>query len=153
MSNKQLNFMDLYIARTITPDDPIKQIFDAIDWQSMAKFKPPKKSKKGRKGYDFIAMLKALLLIPLNEAKSLREIACDGTHLCAQPHDPEARWGFKRQTCSFFGYRVILLVSVKEPIFPIAVEVVPGNEGESPEFRKVIDQFKHYHPEVKVKKV
>ncbi len=215
MPNKQLNFMDLYIARTITPDDPIKQIFDAIDWQSMAKFKPLKKSKKGRKGYDFIAMLKALLLIPLNEAQSLREIAknlkekprlsylcgfsygetpahntlsnfitmltcdnrmlalfhtlvaqlfalakthkieiaCDSTHLCAQPHDPEARWGFKRQTFSFFGYKVILLVSVKEPIFPIAVEVVPGNAGESPEFRKVIDQFTHYHPAVKVKKV
>jgi len=208
--------MDFYIARTIAPDDPVKRIFEAINWQEVTKLKPPKKSKKGRKGYDFILMLKALLLIPLGEATGLNdlhralrdkprlsylcgfsysetpsastisdfinqklipndralkifhnllaqlfviakinkiEIACDGTHLDAQPNDPEAQWGFKRQTFSFFGYKAILLVSVKEPIFPIAIEVIPGNEGESPEFRKVIDQFKRHHPAIKVKKV
>jgi len=215
-NNQQLNFMDLYIARTITPNDPIKQIFDTIDWQSMAKFTPPRKSKKGRKGYNFISMFKALLLIPLGEAtglndlhKSLREkprlaflcgfsygetpsastisdfinlklipndlalkifhnlvaqliarakikhieIAIDGTHLSAQPHDQDAQWGFKTQQFSFFGYKVILLVSVKAPLFPVAIEVIPGNESENPQFSKVIDQFKRHHPEVKVKKV
>lgn len=81
------------------------------------------------------------------------EIAIDGTHLCAQPHDPEAQWGFKRQTFSFFGYKVILLVSVKEPIFPIAVAVVPGNQSESPQFNKVIDQLQAHHPTIKVTKV
>ncbi|MEO0226753.1 MAG: transposase [candidate division WOR-3 bacterium] len=81
------------------------------------------------------------------------EIAIDGTHLCAQPHDPEAQWGFKRQTFSFFGYKVILLVSVKEPIFPIAVAVVPGNQSESPQFHKVIDQLQAHHPTIKVTKV
>jgi hypothetical protein len=209
MPNKQLNFLDYYIAQTITPNDRIKRIFEAINWQEVEKLKPPRKSKKGRKGYNFILMLKALLLIPLGEATGLNdlhrvlrekprlsylcgftygqtpsastisdfinqklipndlalkifhnliaqlfiiaritkiEIACDGTHLCAQPHDPEAKWGFKHQEFSFFGYKVILLVSVKKPIFPIAVEVIPGNEGEAPKFSTVVEQFKNFHP-------
>jgi hypothetical protein len=50
MPNKQLNFMDYYIA----------QLF---------------------------------IIARINKI----EIACDGTHLCAQPHDPEAKWGFKHQ--------------------------------------------------------
>jgi len=215
MPNRQLNFLDFYIAQTITPDDRIKQVFDAINWQEVEKLKPQRKSNRGRKGYDFIWMLKALLLIPLGEAtgvnnlhRALREkprlsylcgfsygqtpsastisdfinhklipndlalkifhnlvaqlfalakintieIACDGTHLCAQPHDPEAKWGFKRQEFFFFGYKVILLVNVKEPIFPIAVEVIPGNEGESPKFGTVVAQFKNFHPQIKVEK-
>ncbi|MEO0096166.1 MAG: transposase [candidate division WOR-3 bacterium] len=155
MSNRQLNFMDYYIAQTISPDDPIKQIFDTINWQEVANLKPrlcylcgfsygntPSISTIS----DFInqklipdeRILKIFhnlvaQLFTLAKIKQI-EIAIDGTHLCAQPHDPEAKWGFKRQTFSFFGYKVILLVSVKEPIFPIAVAVVPGNQSESPQF-------------------
>uniref|UniRef100_A0A7V3RHV0 Transposase InsH N-terminal domain-containing protein n=1 Tax=candidate division WOR-3 bacterium TaxID=2052148 RepID=A0A7V3RHV0_UNCW3 len=64
MPNRQLNFLDFYIAQTITPNDRTKRIFEAINWQEVEKLKPPRKSKKGRKDYDFILMLKALLLIP-----------------------------------------------------------------------------------------
>jgi hypothetical protein len=40
MPNRQLNFLDFYIAQTITPDDRIKQVFDAINWQEVEKLKP-----------------------------------------------------------------------------------------------------------------
>ncbi|MEO0114376.1 MAG: transposase [candidate division WOR-3 bacterium] len=55
------------------------------------------------------------------------EFGIDGTQLSAQPNDPEANWGFKTKTFYFFGYKVILLVSVKDSPFPFAVEVVSGN--------------------------
>ncbi|MEO0107489.1 MAG: hypothetical protein ABIL46_09200 [candidate division WOR-3 bacterium] len=41
--------MDYHIAQTISPDDPIKQIFDALDWQAIAKLKLPKNLKKAEK--------------------------------------------------------------------------------------------------------
>lgn len=91
-------------------------------------------------------------LIALAKVRSV-EIAIDGTHLSAQRNDTDARWGFKTRAFSFFGYKVILVISVSDPLFPIAVEVVPGNESETPQFTKVVKQFKQFHPDVKVRKV
>lgn len=215
---KQISFVDYHVAQTISPTDPVKLVFDAIDWKPIRNLLPEQKpkGKRGPNSYNRISMLKALLLIPLREAFGLRnrakvlkekprlsylcgfsfgqtpahntfslfienelieddkilrlfhilvaqifalakicesEIGIDGTHLLAQPNDPEAKVGFKTKTFYFFGYKVILLVSVKEPLFPIAVEVVPGNQSETPQFSKTIDQFRQFHSDMKVKKV
>lgn len=66
------------------------------------------------------------------------EIAIDGTHLCAQPHDPEAQWGFKRQTFSFFGYKVIDQLQAHHPT--IKVTKVFGDAGfdANENFKKVL---------------
>jgi hypothetical protein len=54
----------------------------------------------------------------------------------------EAQWVFKTKTFYFFGYKVLLLVSVDASPFPIAVEVVLSNESETPQFPKTIAQFR-----------
>lgn len=210
---KQLNFVDAFIQHTLAPKDSIKKIFNSIDWEPICSLFP--NHTKGRKAYDPVAMIKALLLLPLGYASSLRdlarklkenarlaylcgfsfgntpqhntfslfinrlieedrilkafhilvaqiivlaklnsiEIAIDGTHLEAQKQDKDARWGFKSQQFSFFGYKVIITTSVSEPIFPIAIDVKPGNESETPCLVGIVKQIKEYHPDLKVKKV
>ena len=79
------------------------------------------------------------------------EVAIDGTHLEAQKHDKEARWGVKRETFYFFGYKIVLITSL-DPVFPIAIEVFPGNKSESPTLPILGKQLKEFHPELKIEK-
>ncbi|MEO0114375.1 MAG: hypothetical protein ABIK93_02740 [candidate division WOR-3 bacterium] len=62
---RQVSFVDYHIAQTISPNDPVKLVFDAIDWQPIRKLLPNEKSKGKRSTnrYDRQSMLKALLLI------------------------------------------------------------------------------------------
>jgi transposase len=74
---KQVSFVDYHIAQTISPTDPVKLVFDVIDWQPIKNLLSEKrpKGKRGPYSYNRISMLKALLLIPLREAYSLRNLA------------------------------------------------------------------------------
>lgn len=39
MADRQLNFMNFDISQTISPLDPIKRIFEAMDWHEIAELK------------------------------------------------------------------------------------------------------------------
>lgn len=72
---KQLSFIDVKIASIIPPDDPLKTLFQLINFSFIYDLVKNKYTHKGRKGYDPISLFKALLLIYLRYASSERDLA------------------------------------------------------------------------------
>ena len=70
---KQLSFADWIISQNISEDDPLRKIFSSVDFSFIENLVPEK--SVGRKGFSPVSLFKALLLIPLGEARSQRELA------------------------------------------------------------------------------
>ena len=73
--NIQPSFADLTIANMIPADDPLKIIFESIDFPFIYELCKNKYSQCGRQGFNPQSLFKALLLIYLSYASSERELA------------------------------------------------------------------------------
>ena len=71
----QLTFTTYEASLKLKPNDPIKIIFDRIDWSFVHRFARDKYSPQGADGYDPLSLFKAQLLIYLGEVKSDRHLA------------------------------------------------------------------------------
>ena len=72
---KQLSFT-IYEARLkLSPNDPIKIIFDNVDFSFIYNLVKDKYTSKTYQGYDPVSLFKALVLIYLGEARSERDLA------------------------------------------------------------------------------
>ena len=73
----QLTFATYEASLKIKPNDPIKVIFDNIDWSFIHDLARNKCSRlpQGAEGYDAISVFKAQLLIYLGEVSSDRKLA------------------------------------------------------------------------------
>lgn len=76
-TDNQLTFTTYEASLKLNPNDPIKIIFDTIDWSFIHPLvkKKYKHSHQGADGYDPISLLKAQLLIYLGEVSSDRKLA------------------------------------------------------------------------------
>ena len=73
--NIKPSFAELTIANMIPADDPLKIIFDSIDFSFIYELCKNKYSQCGRQGFNPQSLFKALLLIYLGYASSERELA------------------------------------------------------------------------------
>jgi len=73
MKGKQPSFADWIISQNISEDDPLQKIFSSVDFSFIRTLVP--EASLGREGFDPVSLFKALLLIPLGEARSQRELA------------------------------------------------------------------------------
>ncbi|MEO0294286.1 MAG: transposase, partial [candidate division WOR-3 bacterium] len=71
---KQLSFVDIKISSLIPPNDPLKILFDSIDFSFIYELVKDRYSKEGREGYDPVSLFKAILLIYLGFANSERDL-------------------------------------------------------------------------------
>ncbi len=71
----QLTFTTYEASLKLNPNDPIKIIFDNIDWSFIHRLVGSRYSSKGAEGYDPISLFKAQLLIYLGEVSSDRKLA------------------------------------------------------------------------------
>ena len=71
----QLTFATYEASLKLNRNDPIKIIFDNIDWSFIHPLVSHKYSHEGADGYDPISLFKAQLLIYLDEVKSDRKLA------------------------------------------------------------------------------
>jgi transposase len=71
----QLTFTTYEASLKIKPNDPIKVMFDSIDWSFIHPLVIGKYSPVGADGYDPISLFKAQLLIYTGEVKSDRQLA------------------------------------------------------------------------------
>jgi len=71
----QLTFSTYEASLKLKPNDPIKVIFDNIDWSFIHLLVKNRYSSQGAEGYDPISLLKAQLLIYLGEVDSDRKLA------------------------------------------------------------------------------
>src|SRR4030065_155751 len=71
----QLTFATYEATIKLNRDDPIKIIFDNIDWSFIHPLVSHKYSPQGADGYDPISLFKAQLLIYMDEVKSDRKLA------------------------------------------------------------------------------
>jgi len=71
----QLTFTTYEASLKLNPNDPIKIIFDNIDWSFIHPLVKDKYSSQGADGYDPIPLYKAQLLIYLGEVGSDRKLA------------------------------------------------------------------------------
>jgi len=71
----QLTFATYEASLKLNRNDPIKIIFDNIDWSFIHPLVSHKYSPEGADGYDPISLFKAQLLIYLDEVKSDRKLA------------------------------------------------------------------------------
>ena len=71
----QLTFTTYEASLKLNPNDPIKIIFDNIDWSFIHPLVSGKYSPQGAEGYDPISLFKAQLLIYLGEVSSDRKLA------------------------------------------------------------------------------
>ena len=71
----QLTFTTYEASLKLNPNDPIKIIFDNIDWTFIHHLVSGKYSPQGAEGYDPISLFKAQLLIYLGEVGSDRKLA------------------------------------------------------------------------------
>ncbi|MDY6966901.1 MAG: transposase [Halobacteriota archaeon] len=71
----QLTFTTYEVSQKIRWDDPIKVIFDNINWSFIHPLVDNKYSPQGADGYDPISLFKAQLLIYLGEVSSDRKLA------------------------------------------------------------------------------
>jgi hypothetical protein len=71
----QLTFTTLEATFKMRPNDPIKVMFDSIDWSFIHTMVSPRYSNHGDEGYDPIALFKAQMLIYLGEVDSDRKLA------------------------------------------------------------------------------
>ena len=72
---RQLSFVDYKISSLIPPDDPLKLLFDSVDFSFIYPLVSKLYSKEGREGYDPVSLFKAILLIYLGFASSERDLA------------------------------------------------------------------------------
>ena len=70
----QLTFTTYEALLKLKPNDPIKIIFDNIDWSFIHPLVSGRYSPQGAEGYDPLSMFKAQLLIYLGEVKSDRKL-------------------------------------------------------------------------------
>jgi transposase len=73
--DRQFNFVDLKISSIIPSNDPLKILFDSVDFSFIYSLVKDCYVNEGRKGYDPQALFKALLLIYLGFASSERDLA------------------------------------------------------------------------------
>ena len=71
----QLTFTTYEASLKLRPNDPIKIIFDNIDWSFIHPLVNGRYSSQGAEGYDPISLFKAQLLIYLGEVSSDRKLA------------------------------------------------------------------------------
>ena len=71
----QLTFTTYEASLKLKPNDPIKIIFDNIDWSFIHPLVNGRYSPQGAEGYDPISLFKAQLLIYLGEVSSDRKLA------------------------------------------------------------------------------
>jgi IS5 family transposase len=71
----QLTFTTYEASLKIKPNDPVKVMFDNIDWSFIHPLVIDKYSPLGADGYDPIALFKAQLLIYIGEVRSDRHLA------------------------------------------------------------------------------
>jgi len=71
----QLTFTTYEASLKLRPNDPIKIIFDNIDWSFIHPMVNGRYSPQGAEGYDPISLFKAQLLIYLGEVNSDRKLA------------------------------------------------------------------------------
>ncbi len=71
----QLSFLDASIKYKISPSDPLKILFESIDFSFIYTTLKDRYSSKGRHGYDPVSLFKAILLIYLGFANSERDLA------------------------------------------------------------------------------
>lgn len=71
----QLTFTTYEASLKLKPSDPIKIIFDNIDWSFIHPLVAGRYSPKGAEGYDPVSLYKAELLIYLGEVSSDRKLA------------------------------------------------------------------------------
>jgi len=74
-TTNQLTFTTYEASLKLNPRDPIKIIFDNIDWSFIHRLVGGRYSPKGAEGYDPITLFKAQLLIYLGEVSSDRKLA------------------------------------------------------------------------------
>ena len=83
--DNQPSFAIYEASLKLSMNDPLKRIFDAIDWSFVYPLVEDKYSKDGRAGFDPVSLFKAQLLIYLGEVKSDRSLAsslCFNTRHC-----------------------------------------------------------------------
>jgi len=74
--NKQLSLLMLETEIKLSKsNDPVKQIFDTINFDFIYDLVRDKYSDEGSDGYDPVSLFKALLLLYLGEASSERNLA------------------------------------------------------------------------------
>jgi transposase len=71
----QLTFSTYEASLKLRPNDPIKVVFDNVDWSFIHPLICDKYSPQGAEGYDPTSLFKAQLLIYLGEVKSDRQLA------------------------------------------------------------------------------
>jgi len=71
----QLTFTTYEASLKLNPNDPVKIIFDNIDWSFIHPLAKDKYSSQGAEGYDPVSLFKAQLLIYLGEVASDRKLA------------------------------------------------------------------------------
>ena len=75
---------------------------------------------------------------------------CTGKCQCLKKYsDPDARWGHKTQTYSFFGYKVHLIVDTQSQL-PIEAIVTSGEMPDNTQAADLIDGAIQHHPEVSI---
>jgi len=81
----QLTFATYEASLKLKPNDPVKVIFENIDWSFIHPLVKDKYSSQGAEGYDPISLCKAQLLIYLGEVSSDRKLTAAlryNTRLC-----------------------------------------------------------------------
>jgi len=71
----QLTFTTYEASLKLSPNDPVKVIFDNIDWSFIHPLVKDRYSPQGADGYEPISLFKAQLLIYLGEVSSDRKLA------------------------------------------------------------------------------
>lgn len=71
---KQISFSLIRAIRKIKPSDPLKVIFDAIDWSFIPPLVERFYSPQGNEAYNPISIFKCFLLPYLGEAKSMNDV-------------------------------------------------------------------------------
>ncbi|MEW6571303.1 MAG: transposase, partial [Nitrospirota bacterium] len=74
-TNRQFSFIDLKISTLIPSNDPIKILFDTVDFSFIYRLVKDKYTDEGPEGYDPQSLFKALLLIYLGFASSERDLS------------------------------------------------------------------------------
>lgn len=74
-TTNQLTFATYEASLKLRPNDPIKAIFDNIDWSFIHPLVKERYAPQGADGYDPISLFKAQLLIYLGEVSSDRKLA------------------------------------------------------------------------------
>jgi len=72
---KQISFALIRAIQKIKPNDPLKVIFDSIDWSFIPPLVEKFYSPKGNEAYNPISIFKCFLLPYLGEAKSMNDVS------------------------------------------------------------------------------